>query len=216
MAKRPALLLSLAALAAAVGLWAAQRYFPATPAQPMPVLPATQAITLFPTPREVPAFTLQQAAGKPLAATQLQGHWTLVFLGFTHCPDVCPTTLAQLAGAQKQWATLPATTRPRLLFVSADPERDTPQLVAQYAHAFHPDTLAATAPLPQLQAFARSLSLVFMKVPGASGAADDYSIDHSAALVLLDPQVRMAGVVQPPLDVKGIAADLATLTKTVK
>ena len=55
-----------------------------------------------------------------------------------------------------------------------------------------------------------------MKVPGASGAADDYSIDHSAALVLLDPQVRMAGVVQPPLDVKGIAADLATLTKTVK
>jgi len=123
---------------------------------------------------------------------------------------------AQLAGAQKQWATLPAATRPRLLFVSADPERDTPQLVAQYAHAFHPDTLAATAPLPQLQAFARSLSLVFMKVPGASGAADDYSIDHSAALVLLDPQVRVAGVVQPPLDVKGIAADLATLTKTVK
>jgi protein SCO1/2 len=216
MSKRLALLLTLAALAAVAGLWAAQRFFPATPPLSAPALPAMQALTLFPTPRAVPAFTLQQADNKTLTSAQLQGHWTLVFLGFTHCPDVCPTTLAQLAGAQKQWAALPAATRPRLLFVSADPERDSPQLVAQYAHAFHPDTLAATAALPQLQAFARALSLVFMKVPGASGAANDYSIDHSAALVLLDPQARMAGVVQPPLNVKGITADLETLTKTTR
>lgn len=171
-----------------------------------------RAMTLFPSPRVLPAFSLQQANGKPFTRTQLQGHWTLVFLGFTHCPDVCPTTLAQLASAQKQWAALPAATRPRVLFVSADPERDSPQLLAQYAQAFHPDTLTATAALPRLQAFTRSLSLVFMKVPGSSGATDDYSIEHSAALVLLDPQARMAGVVQPPFDVKGIAADLIALT----
>ena len=154
--------------------------------------------------------------GKARHISDFAGKVVAVFFGFTHCPDVCPTTLAQLAGAQKQWAALPAATRPRLLFVSADPERDSPQLVAQYAHAFHPDTLAATAALPQLQAFARALSLVFMKVPGASGTANDYSIDHSAALVLLDPQARMAGVVQPPLNVKGITADLETLTKTTR
>ena len=104
-----------------------------------------------------------------------------------------------------------------MLFVSADPERDSPTLTGDYAHAFHADTLAATAPLPQLEAFARSLSLVFMKSPvesgpGASGKPGDYTIDHSAALVVLDPQARMAGVVQPPFDVKGIAADLAALT----
>ncbi|WP_028839061.1 SCO family protein [Thermomonas fusca] len=212
MSRRLVLLLIVAALAGALGLWAAQRmHAPAAPA-----LPATRAVTLLPTPRELPAFALQQEGGKVLDKAALEGHWTVVFLGFTHCPDVCPTTLAELAGAQKQWAALPADIRPRVLFVSADPERDTPQLVAQYARAFHPDSLAATAPLPQLEAFARSLSLVFMKVPGASGDPADYSIDHSAALVLLDPQARMAGVTQPPFDVKGIAADLEMLTKAAR
>lgn len=208
MSRRLVPVLIVAALAAGLGLWASQRmHAPAAPA-----LPATRAVTLLPTPRVLPAFALQQASGQPLTQDSLKGHWTVVFLGFTHCPDVCPTTLAELAGAQKLWAALPAATRPRVLFVSADPERDTPQLVAQYARAFHPDSLAATAPLPQLEAFARSLSLVFMKVPGASGDPADYSIDHSAALVLLDPQARMAGVTQPPFDVKGIAADLEMLT----
>ena len=214
MSKRLVPLLVVAVVAAALGLWAAQRLQgPAAPAaSAAPTLPAPRAITLLPTPRVLPAFSLQQADGTALTPDALKGHWTAVFLGFTHCPDVCPTTLAEMAGAQKQWAALPEATRPRVLFVSADPERDTPEIVARYAHAFHPDTLAATAPLPQLEAFARALSLVFMKVPGPSGDAADYSIDHSAALVLLDPQARMAGVVQPPFDVKGIAADLEALT----
>lgn len=202
---------ALVALAAiALGLWASQR-FHATPAPA--ALPAVKSATLVPNPRVLPAFSLQQSDGTPLTVEELKGHWTLVFIGFTHCPDVCPTTLAQLSGAQKQWASLPEATRPRVLFVSADPERDTPDLVGQYAHAFHPDSLAATAPLPQLEAFARSLSLVFMKVPGKSGQADDYTLDHSAAVVLLDPQARMAGVIQPPFDPRAIAADLEALTK---
>ena len=96
---------------------------------------------------------------------ELKGHWTLVFLGFTHCPDVCPTTLAELAEAQKQWAALPEATRPRVLFVSVDPERDTPDRIGEYAHAFHRDTLAATADVPALESFAKSLSMVFAKVP---------------------------------------------------
>ena len=212
MSKRIALLLLVACLAGGLGLWASQRFHgPAAPA-----LPVVKAVTLLPNPRVLPAFSLQQSDGTPLTVDDLKGHWTVVFLGFTHCPDICPTTLAQLAAAQKQWGALPAATRPRVLFLSTDPERDSPKATGDYAHAFHADTLAATAPIPQLEAFARSLSLVFMKSPGASGKPDDYSIDHSAALVVLDPQARMAGVVQPPLDVKGIAADLATLTKTVK
>ena len=85
-----------------------------------------QAVKLFDQPRELPPFSLQQSDGTQLVPGELKGHWTLVFLGFTHCPDVCPTTLAQLAQAQKQWAALPDPTRPRVLFVSVDPERDTP------------------------------------------------------------------------------------------
>lgn len=211
MSKRAILLLVVAALAAGLGLFASQRHFATPAAAPRP---RVTSITLLPHPRTLPAFSLQQSDGTPLAADELKGHWTLVFLGFTHCPDICPTTLAQLAGAQKQWAALPAASRPRVLFVSADPERDSAALTGQYAHAFHADTLAATAPVPQLEAFARSLSLVFMKSPGSSGKPDDYTIDHSAGFAVLDPQARMAGVIQPPLDVNAVAADMATLTRS--
>ena len=210
MSNRAILLLVVAALAAGLGLFASQRHF-ATPAESAG--PRVTSITLLPDPRTLPAFSLQQSDGTPLAAEELKGHWTLVFLGFTHCPDICPTTLAQLAGAQKKWAAMPAASRPRVLFVSADPERDSAELTGKYAHAFHADTLAATAPIPQLEAFARSLSLVFMKSPGASGRPDDYTIDHSAGFAVLDPQARMAGVIQPPFDVNAIAADMATLAK---
>ena len=209
MSKRSLTLLVVVALAAGLGLWASQRYFPAPRSA---AIPAATSFTVLQTPRTLPAFALQQSDGTPLTGDELKGHWTVVFLGFTHCPDVCPTTLAQLAGAQKQWASIPEASRPRVLFVSADPERDSPKLTGDSARAFHPDTLAATAPVPQLQAFARSLSLVFMKSPGASGKPEDYTIDHSAALVILDPQARMAGVVQPPFEVKSIATDLAKLT----
>lgn len=200
----------IAALAAAFGLWAAQHWFGQRAANG----PQLQVVKLFDQPRELPAFSLQQSDRTQLVPGELKGHWTLVFLGFTHCPDVCPTTLAQLAQAQKQWAALPDSTRPRVLFVSVDPERDTPDQIGEYAHAFHRDTLAATADIPALEAFAKSLSLVFMKVPAPEGTpADQYSVDHSAALALLDPQGRMAGVIQPPLQPKAIAADLIELTQ---
>jgi protein SCO1/2 len=169
-------------------------------------------VKLFEQPRTLPAFSLRQSDGTQLVPGDLNGHWTVVFLGFTHCPDICPTTLAELAQAQQQWSALPDSTRPRVLFVSVDPDRDTPDRIGEYAHAFHRDTLAATADIPALEAFAKSLSLVFMKVPAAEGApADQYSVDHSAALAVLDPQGRMAGVIPPPLQPKAIAADLITL-----
>lgn len=200
----------IAAFAAALGLWAAQHRFsePATSQ-----LPRTQTVRLFEPPRELPAFALRQSDGTPLVPGELKGHWTLVFLGFTHCPDVCPTTLATMAQAQKQWASIPDSTRPRVLFVSVDPERDSPDRIGEYAHAFHRDTLAATADVPALENFARSLSMVFAKVAPEEGMpADEYSVDHTAAMAVLDPRGRMAGVIQPPLDARAIAADMAALT----
>ncbi len=210
MFNRTTVVILIVAIAGALGLWASQRHFGAT--QPTK-WPQTQAVRLFDPPRELPAFSLRQSDGTALVSGELKGHWTLVFLGFTHCPDVCPTTLATMAAAQKQWASIPESTRPRLLFVSVDPERDTPDRIGEYAHAFHPDTLAATADVPALENFSRSLSLVFAKVPAEDGAApDQYSVDHSAAMVVLDPQGRMSGVIHPPLDAKAIAADMAALT----
>lgn len=210
MFNRTTVYVLIVALAAGLGLWAAQSFFGQQPA----AQPETTAVRLLPQPRELPAFTLRQSDRTQLVPGELRGHWTVVFLGFTHCPDICPTTLAELAQAQKQWADLPEAVRPRVLFISVDPDRDTPDHVGEYAHAFHRDTLAATADIPALEAFARSLSLVFMKVPPPEDAdPSQYSVDHSAALVVLDPQARMAGVIQPPLDPQAIAADLLLLTR---
>lgn len=201
----------IAAVAAGLGLWAAQRHFAAPPAAS--AFPATQAVRLFQPARELPPFSLRQSDGTALVPGELKGHWTLVFLGFTHCPDVCPTTLAELAQAQKQWTPIPESTRPRVLFVSVDPERDEPDRIGEYAHAFHRDTLAATADIPALEQFTRSLSLVFAKMPLEDGAAGAYTMDHSATIVVLDPQGRMAGVIQPPFDPKAIASDFIALTR---
>lgn len=212
MFNRTTLVVLLIALCGGLGLLAAQRFFDAPDASQ----PALQSVTLFPQARTLPAFALQQSDGTQLVPGELNGHWTLVFIGFTFCPDVCPTTLAQLALAQKQWEALPESTRPRVLFVSVDPERDTPDRIGEYAHAFHRDTLAATADIPALEAFTRSLSLVFAKVALGDGP-NQYTIDHSAAMAVLDPQGRMAGVVTgSALKPAELAADLITLTEAAR
>lgn len=216
MFNRTTLVILCIALAGGLGLLAAQKFFAGGSATAQPEL---QVVQLYPQPRELPDFALQQSDGTQLLPGELAGHWTLVFIGFTHCPDVCPMTLTHLAQAQRQWEALPEATRPRVLFVSVDPERDTPERLGDYAHAFHRDTLAATADVPSLERFTRALSMVFAKVPLDRDAPDGgYTIDHSASLAVLDPQGRMAGVVSgrvlnaetPRPD--AIAADLLRLT----
>ena len=213
MFNRTTAIVLVAALAAGLGLLAAQRVFnPAPPAAT--AWPQTEAVRLFDPPRELPAFNLRQSDGTPLVPGELKGHWTLVFLGFTYCPDVCPMTLTQMAQAQRQWESIPEARRPRVLLVSVDPERDTPDRLGEYAHAFHKDTLAATADIPALEDFAKSISMVFAKVPAEEGMpADQYSVDHSASMAVLDPQGRMSGLIQPPLDPAAIARDMAALTE---
>ncbi|MCL7714138.1 SCO family protein [Stenotrophomonas mori] len=200
------------ALAAGLGLLLAQKVFGPGRDDAHP----TGSILRYPTPRPLPDFSLSQSDGTRLIPGELRGHWTLVFLGFTSCPDVCPTTLADLALAQKQWEKIPESLRPRVVFVSVDPERDTPVRLGEYAHAFHKDTLAATADVPSLERFATALGLVFQKAPGRNfdKNPDDYSMDHSASIAVLDPDVRLAGLMRPPFDPRQIALDLEKLTGT--
>ncbi|HBK46625.1 MAG TPA: SCO family protein [Xanthomonadaceae bacterium] len=202
----------LVALAAGLGLVLAQKFFGGSAASPWP---QTRAVTFYPQSRALPDYSLRQSDGTQLVPGELKGHWTLVFLGFTFCPDVCPTTLADLAIAQKQWQAIPEGVRPRVLFVSVDPDRDPPARLGEYAHAFHKDTLAATADVPSLERFATALGFVFQKVPGKhfDENPDDYSMDHSAGIAVLDPDGRLAGLIRPPLDPQAIAADFAQLTR---
>ncbi|MGL6290821.1 MAG: SCO family protein [Silanimonas sp.] len=192
MFNRTFLLVIVAAVFAGLGLLAGERWLARDDAADVP---AFEAITPYPTPRAIPAFELQSVDG-PVTPETLRGRWTVVFIGFVSCPDVCPTTLTDMAKAQKAWEALPEAKRPRLLFVSIDPERDTPELLAGYARHFHPTTLAATQPdLAALEAFASSLSLVYRKVP----LGNSYTMDHSGSMVVLDPQARVAGVIRPQM-----------------
>ena len=201
----PLVAVLLIALAAGLGLWAGQRWFAPQPA----VQQQLSSTVLYPQPRVLPEFQLDGGDGRPLDVATLRGRWHLVFLGFTHCPDICPTTLAQLAQAEKLLADLPEAQRPRIVFVSADPERDTPAKTAEYARYFSPGALGATADHTRLEPFVRSLHMVYAKSEGTNG---EYSVDHTAYIALLDAEARHVGMIRPPLDPAQIAADLRLLT----
>ncbi|MEO6172975.1 MAG: SCO family protein [Arenimonas sp.] len=207
MYSKSILYIILAAFAAGFGLWAGQHWMQKQQAAPAKVL---QTVRLFPEVREIPDFSLLGADGKVFNKAKISQHWTLVFLGFTHCPDVCPTTLGELSKAQKVWESIPVATRPRVLFVSVDPERDTPKVLAEYAAFFHADTLTATAAEPVLGEFVQSIAMVYAKKTLENG---DYTMDHSATIVVLNPQGNEAGIIRPPFLPEKIAADLMALSK---
>lgn len=173
--------------------------------------PAVRSILLYPTPRALPPFTLRQPDGQALTAEALKGNWVMVFFGFTHCPDVCPNTLAILKQVEARAAQAVHAPPFKTLFVSVDPERDGGQALAEYVRYFSPRMLAATGEATELQKVARATGTVYAKVAGGDGA---YTIDHSAHIVLLDPDGRMRGVFRPPLDAEAIWADLNSLAES--
>lgn len=170
--------------------------------QPEPV--TLRAGTVLPQPRAIADVSLVDAAGKPFDHSRLEGRWSVLFTGFTHCPDICPTTLAMLASLR---ARLPEE-RLQFVFLSVDPERDTPEVVARYLAHFGPGLVGVTGERREIDRFTRALGLAQVRNPGAG---DDYTVDHSTALVLFDPEARLAGYFTAPHDAEALAADLAAL-----
>ena len=163
--------------------------------------------TLLTQPRPLADFALTDQDGQPLSLANLRGGWTFLAIGYTHCPDVCPMTLATFDAIDRQIAPpgdQPATARrgglrPRFLFVSVDPERDTPERLAQYVRYFNPAFLGATGEEAQLRAFAAQLGLLFARVEGQDTAMG-YLMDHSASILLVDPQGRLTAIFSSPHD----------------
>lgn len=132
-----------------------------------------------------------------------KGQYNLLFFGFASCPDVCPTTL-QMASQMYRQLDPEAQKHLQVTLISVDPERDTPELLHQYVRNFHPDFHALTGPEAALQDLADQAGIAYIKVP----LGDSYTIDHSAALVLLDPEARILAYFAPPLDATKLARDL--------
>jgi len=156
--------------------------------------------TWLPVPRQVGDFRLEDTQGHPFMSHDLKGQPHLVFFGFTHCPDVCPTTLAMLAEVSRAHV-LPA----QVLFVTVDPERDTPERLAQYVHAFDPGFVGLTGNAAAIGQLARQFGVVISKVPLPGG---DYTMDHSAVLFLLSAQGQIVSIFTPPFDTKRLEQDL--------
>lgn len=165
---------------------------------------------LWPDPPRVPPFSLAAAHGGTLDQSSLRGRWTLLFFGFTHCPDVCPTTLATLKRAVANLQDFkPFADRGQVLFVSLDPERDSPEKLAAYVDYFDPRFRAATGSEDALDALIRPLGVIRAKVPAAGG---DYTLDHTASIFLVDPSLRVLGLLGLPHDATKIASSVRTIT----
>jgi protein SCO1 len=165
---------------------------------------ALRSGTALPEPRPLGEFSLLDQRGKPFGRAALEDRWSLVFTGFTHCPDLCPTTLALLASLHSHVRGDGL----QFVFVSVDPERDTPERIAAYLAHFDPTFVGATGSTAEIERFTATLGLAQVRNPGVAG---EYTVDHSAALVLIDPRARVAGYFQPPHDERALAADLAPL-----
>ena len=159
--------------------------------------------TALPQPRPMGEFELVDQRGRALTRGNFEGQWSLLFAGFTNCPDVCPTTLATLAALRSRLRERNAELQ--VVFLSVDPERDTPAQLAQYVGHFDSGMIGATGSKEQIDRLCADLGLAYIRGPGAAGV---YTVDHSAALVLIDPQARIAAYFQPPYDLNGLAADL--------
>ena len=192
----------LAAVAAALGLAAGIAFMP-------PKAVTIASGTLLQPPRALPAFALTGIDGKPFTNTRLKGHWSVVFAGFTTCPDICPSTLTMLKGVLTDLGPLAAELQ--VLLLSIDPERDTPERLKNYVQFFDQRFIGATGPNAELDKLARAMSFVYTKVPGAT--AETYTMDHSAALMLINPQGQLAGFFTAPHRREALAADLTTLLK---
>jgi protein SCO1/2 len=167
-------------------------------------VPQTERATVLSSPRLLPPLELVDQDGRPLAADFFAGHWTLVFFGFTQCPDICPTTLATLAGARRELADLPAQAQPRVLLVSVDPERDVPERLAAYVRFFDPAFLGATGSAESVATAASAFGVPYAKVALPEGG---YTLDHGSGVFIVGPEGGIVAYLSGPHDASTIARD---------
>lgn len=178
-----------------------------------PALVQLESGTALPVPGELTPFDLVDTRGSPVAPAQLRGHPTLVFFGFTYCPDVCPTTLALLAGVQKQLAAENKDlANLKVALISVDPERDTPEQMGKYISSFGGDLIGLTGSAPEIVNAQKSFGVAAARVELAGGG---YTMDHSATVFLLDSRARKVAVFTPPLRAAALTRDLQKMAPTL-
>ena len=190
---------AIAIVAIAAGMLLS-RYMLGRAAQGAPIL---ETATLLDPPRPLPPMQLTDDQGQPFDNARVRERWSLLFFGFTNCPDICPTTLTQLAQVEKALADLPAAQRPQIVLMSVDPQRDTAAQLDKYVHFFSPSFVGVTGTERAVEELTRQLG-----VPVAiTRTSDTYTVDHSSAIFLVNPAGKMRALFSAPHVTKAIAED---------
>ena len=162
--------------------------------------------SILPQPRQIANFNLLGEDGNAFTPANLKGHGTVLFAGYRYCPDVCPTTLITLKAVKAQLGE--DAKRLRVLFLSIDPEHDTPAQLAAYVRKFDPDFHAVTGSAAQIQSLASNLGLMVFKADSAQGS---YQIDHTVRLIVIDPQGMLYANLSPPFSSDDLVKDFKTI-----
>ncbi len=186
--------------ALAIGIFVAARFSAPTQSQA-----DLHAAFVLPATIELPEFSLVDQRGDPVTRNTFRGRWNLLFFGFTHCPDICPATLQILAAARTELASVHDDPLPRIVFVSVDPERDTPQRLASYVDYFKADILGVTGDVAELRKITSTLGIFFAK-QAADGEA--YGVDHSAAVIVINPDADFHSLFSAPHNTANYVNDL--------
>ena len=167
-----------------------------------------QTATLLPAPAELAEFSLIDQHGNVFSRDSFKGEWNLLFFGFTHCPDICPLTLQVLAEARQKMQADGLDRLPRIVLISVDPERDSPEAMGHYVSHFGDGTFGVTGDLTELRKLTSKLGIYFEK-SGIDG--DNCSVDHSAVVIVIDPDGRFAALFGAPHHAENFAHDLPIL-----
>ena len=204
-----AILIVVAVLSLAVGYWFSQQYQLQSRDTS---IPKGLEATVLDKARQLTPFTLADHDGQAFTDQTLKGHWSFLFFGYVHCPDVCPIALKVMQDAWKQIPHDPAdAAAPRMIFVSVDPDRDTPELLKQYVRYFDPSFIGVTGKADEIDKLTGQLGILYgFEDKDADG---NYNVNHSAQFVLIDPQGRLRAIISPPHDPATIASNFQTIRK---
>jgi protein SCO1 len=167
---------------------------------------------LFPQPRYIDDFSLETAAGEPFTRENIKGQWSLLFAGFTNCPDICPDTLAVLAQSMHELDIMRQEKKPQVIFLSVDPARDQGEHLEDYVEWFHEDFIGVTGEEAEIERLTRQLGLVYY-LEDPDEETGFYNVDHSASVLIIDPEGRLRGRFGPAVTSEAITADVFALTR---
>lgn len=200
-------ILCLMLIGAVLGIYTG-RFYQSAPS------PDTIAGLLWPNPKQLTEFTTIDHNGRPYGAENLKGHWSLLFFGYTYCPDVCPLTLTVLGQLHKKLQSQPDLSDTRTLFITVDPDRDNTARLAEYIAYFNQNFIALGGTTEQVDGLASQIGIAWSHA--LADTEGNYMVNHSSAVFLLDPDARLVGIFSAPHDADSILASMVRITEFIK